>query len=72
MKHLNKPKRVYSVENLNPEKGISTSLRYLNAEKKYAVCLCLASKTIKTVFPSERMAVEQMGKYRALYKKLGK
>lgn len=66
-----KPKkavRVAKVESLNPDKGISQSMRVSKDQKEYVVCLCLASRTIKTVFHSEFNALDQMSKYRELYK----
>ena len=62
--------RVSRVENLNPSKGISSSMRVSKDQKKYTVCLCLANRTIKTVFQSEFGALEQMKKYRSLYKEI--
>lgn len=66
-----KPKRaqrVYKVECLNPERGISQSLRVSQDQRQYSVVLCLTDKTIKTVFPSEFSALDQMSKNRMLYK----
>lgn len=62
--------RAYRVENLNPSKGISSSMRVSKDQKKYTVCLCLANRTVKTVFTSEFSALEQMKKYRSLYKEI--
>ena len=65
-----KPKavRAYRVENLNPNKGISVTMRASSDQRQYTVCLCLTNKTVKTTFPSETSAMEQLRKYRALYK----
>lgn len=63
-------KRVYRVEPLNSEKGISASLRSNKSNSEYVVCLCLTEKTKKTTFKSYGAALEQLRKYRALYKKL--
>lgn len=63
-------KKVYRVESLNPEKGISTSLRINPAEKEYVVCLCLTHKIVQTSFPTEQAAYTQMKKYRQLYKQI--
>ena len=64
-----KSKRVFVAESMNPEKSISMTLR--NAEStKYAVCLCLTNRMVKTVFPNIGGALNQMIKYRSLYKKL--
>ena len=63
-----KARRVFRVENLNSEKGISSSLQVSKNQKKYTVCLCLVDKTIKTTFPSEFSALGQLAKYRQLYK----
>lgn len=65
-----KAQRVARVENLNPDKGISQSMRVSEDQKKYTVVLCLASKTVKTTFLSEFSALDQMQKNRALYKQL--
>ena len=63
-----KARRAYRVENLNAEKNIHSSMRVSDNQKKYVVCLCLADRTIKTVFKSELSALEQLRKYRQLYK----
>lgn len=68
-----KPKkavRAYRVENLNPSKGISSSMRVSKDQKQYVVCLCLFNKTVRTTFPNEHSALEQMRKYRTLYKEI--
>ena len=56
------------VENLNPDKGISSSMRVSKDKKDYVVCLCLANKTTQTIFHNEFSALEQLRKYRQLYK----
>lgn len=61
-------KRCYRVENLNPEKGIISSMRVSEEQKKYVVCLCLPNRIINTSFKSELSAFEQLTKYRQLYK----
>ena len=63
-----KAQRVARVENLNPSKGISQSMRVSKDQKEYTVCLCLVNRTIKTIFHSENLALEQMTKNRQLYK----
>ena len=63
--------RAYRVECLNKDKGISTSMRVSKDQKDYTVCLFMVGKTTKTVFHNESSALEQMRKYRALYKSLG-
>lgn len=63
-----KAKRVYRVENLNQEKGISSSMRVSNDGREYVTVLCLPNVTKKTVFHSERQALDEMARYRALYK----
>lgn len=63
-----KAQRVYRVENLNSSKGISSSMRVSKDQKEYVVCLVLVDKTIKTAFKSERSALDQLRKYRQLYK----
>ncbi len=67
-----KPKavRAYRVESLNPVQGISVSYRVSSDQREHVVCLCLANRTIKTTFPSEFSALEQMRKYRSLYKEI--
>lgn len=70
-----KPKRatrVARVENLNPEKGITQSLRASKDQREYMVCLCLTDRTIKTKFTSEFGALDQMRKNRQLYKEIKK
>ena len=68
-----KPKavRAYRVENLNPSKGVFMSYRVSRDQREHVVCLCLTNKTVKTTFHSEFSALEQLRKYRALYKELG-
>ena len=63
-----KAQRVCRVENLNPSKGITASYRVSPDQRKHTVVLCLADKTVKTTFPSEFLALDQLGKYRQLYK----
>ena len=63
-----KAQRVYRVENLNPNAGISSSMRVSKDQREYVVCLCLADRTIKTAFKSKTSALEQLRKYRQLYK----
>ena len=65
-----KPKatRVYRVENLNSEKGITSSMKVSKDQREYVVCLCLTDRTIKTAFKSEVSALDQLRKYRQLYK----
>lgn len=65
-----KATRVCMVENLNPTKGAFSMMRVSKDQKKYVVCLCLAARTVKTTFKSESSALEQMKKYRQLYKEL--
>ena len=63
-----KARRVYTVENLNPQKGISSSMKMSKDGRKYVTVLCLPHKTTSTVFHSEALALQEMQKYRALYK----
>ena len=65
-----KPKatRVYRVENLNSDKGITSSMKVSKDQREYVVCLCLTDRTIKTAFKSEVSALDQLRKYRQLYK----
>jgi len=60
--------RVCKVENLNPSKGITASYMVSRDQRKHTVVLCLADKTVKTVFPSEWSALDQLSKYKQLYK----
>lgn len=64
-----KAQRVCRVENLNPSKGITASYRVSQDQRRHTVVLCLTDKTVKTTFPSELSALDQMTKYRMLYKK---
>jgi hypothetical protein len=59
---------VCRVENLNLSKGITASYRVSQDQRKHTVVLCLTDKTVKTTFPSQLSALEQMSKYRMLYK----
>ena len=63
-----KARRVYRVENLNSKMGISSSMRVSKDQREYVVCLCLTDRTIKTEFKSEGSALDQLRKYRELYK----
>ena len=63
-------RRVYRVESINAEKGISSSLRVSQDMKNYVVCLCLPTKTIKTTFLDEQSALKEMKRVRELYKPL--
>ena len=67
-----KAQRVCRVENLNPEKGVTAMMKVSNDQREYAVVLCLADKTKKTVFHSEFSALEEMKRYRQLYKEIKK
>ena len=64
--------RVCRVENLNPSKGITASYRVSKDQRKHTVVLCLADKTVKTTFTSEWGALDQLGKYKKLYKEIKK
>ena len=61
---------VYRVENLNPDKGIFASYRHIKDQKKHVVVLCLADKTVKTVFKNKWSAIEKLNKYKEYYKEL--
>jgi hypothetical protein len=63
-----KARRVYRVENLNPQKNIFASMRASMDGHDYHVCLCLANRAIKTTFHSEVGALGQLEKYKELYK----
>lgn len=67
-----KAQRVCRVENLNPERGITASYKVSKDQRKHIVVLCLANKTVETIFPSQCMALDQLGKYRQLYKAIKK
>lgn len=63
-----KAKRVYRVENLNKDLGITSSMRVSDDGKKYVTVLCLPNVTRKTVFLNENQVLHEMRRYRALYK----
>ena len=63
-----KAKRVYKVESLNKDLGITSSMRLSEDGRKYVTVLCLPNVTRKTVFLSECQALHEMRRYRALYK----
>ena len=63
-------KALYRVERLNPDKGITSSLKIKEDTKEYIVCLCLTNRVVYTSFPYKYMAINQMQKYRKLYKKI--
>lgn len=63
-----KAQRVCRVENLNPSKGITASYRVSRDQRQHTVVLCLADKTVKTTFTSEWSALDQLDKYKQLYK----
>lgn len=68
-----KPKRaqrVCRVENLNPGRGITASYMVSRDQRQHTVVLCLADKTVKTTFPSEWSALDQLNKYKQLYKEI--
>lgn len=65
-----KAQRVCRVENLNPGKGIIASYRVSKDQRQHTVVLCLADKTVKTTFPNEWSALDQMSKYKQLYKEI--
>lgn len=62
--------RVCLVENLNPSKGITASYRVSRDQRRHIVVLCLADKTVKTTFPSEFSALDQISKYKQLYREI--
>lgn len=63
-----KAKRIYKVENLNPQKGISASMKADEQKREYIVCLCLSNRVVQTSFPTEHGAIREIKRYRALYK----
>ena len=70
-----KPKnaqRVCRVENLNPSKGITASYRVSKDQKRHTVVLCLADRSIKTTFLDKFSALNQLSKYKRLYKEIKK
>lgn len=60
--------RVCRVENLNPSKGITASYIVSRDQRRHIVVLCLAEKTVKTTFLNEFSALDQLSKYKQLYK----
>lgn len=64
--------RAYRVENINPEKGITASLRVSEDRRDFVVCLCLPTKTVKTTVHNEALALHEMKRYKELYKPLKK
>lgn len=67
-KRPEKAQRVCRVENLNPSKGITAAYRVSKDQRHHTVVLCLADKTVKTTFPNEWSALDQLDKYKQLYK----
>lgn len=65
-----KARRVYRVENLNSDKGISSSMKVAEDGHRYTVCLCMPHKVVYTTFLNEFSALEQMKKYKKQYKSL--
>ena len=65
-----KAQRVCRVENLNPSKGIIASYRVSKDQRKHTVVLCLVDKTVKTTFSNEWSALDQLKKYKQLYKEI--
>ena len=64
-----KPKRatrVCRVENIDPQNNIVAEM-HTDDQKEYKVCLCLAGRDIKTSFPSEFRAMNQMDSYHIIY-----
>ena len=64
--------RVCRVENLNSSKGITAAYRVSQDQRKHTVVLCLSDRTVKTTFHSEWSALDQLGKYKKLYKEIKK
>lgn len=62
--------RAYRVENINPEKGITASMRTSKDRKDFVVCLCLPTKTVLTTVHSEALALHELKRYKELYKPL--
>lgn len=67
-----KAERQYKVESLNPDRNIFTSMSVSKDRKNYVTCLCIGNRVVKNTFHCEALALEQMKKYKALYKKLDK
>lgn len=57
---------VCSVENINPKKGILSTM-FTTTEGKHFTCLCLPGRMIQTQYPSEHAALKRMEEYRQLY-----
>lgn len=64
--------RAYRVENINPERGISASLRVSADRKDFTVCLFLPTKTTSTKMHNENAALRELKRYKELYKPLRK
>jgi len=65
-----KPKRatrVCRVENLDPVNNVVAEM-HTEDQKSYKVCLCLSGKNIRTEFPSEYRAMNQLDTYGVIYK----
>lgn len=73
-KQEKKPKGqiVYRVQNLNKEKGITSTMRVSKNGKRYTTVLCLPNATLKRVFFEEKQALGIMNRYKILYKKKDK
>ena len=63
-----KASRVYKVETINAEKGITATFRKDKDKTEYVVCLFMDCRTVKTVFPNEFSALNEMKRYKELYK----
>lgn len=65
-----KAQRVARAEVLDASRGIFMSMTRSADQKDYNVVLCLANETKKTTFHCEAIALDQMRKYRELYKEI--
>lgn len=67
-----KASRVYKVENIDAEKGITATFRKEKDKPEYVVCLFMDCRTVKTVFPNELSAINEIKRYKELYKPIKK
>ena len=59
--------RVCRVTNINPKENIVAEM-HTDDQKSYKVCLCLSGKNIRTEFPSEYRALNQLDTYSIIHK----
>ena len=66
----NRIHRICRVENLNSVKGILSYMIESKDMKEYHTCLCVPGRHVSTKFPTKSAALEQLDKYRKLYKEI--